>query len=42
MPKWTGPRELSPLQGELSIMGFPGLKPWAESSSPFGAALWAA
>jgi protein involved in polysaccharide export with SLBB domain len=28
---------LSPLQGEPSILGLPGLKPWAESSSPFGA-----
>src|SRR5580658_3081168 len=28
---------LSPFQGEPFILGFPGLKPWAESSSPFGA-----
>jgi hypothetical protein len=30
--------DLAPLQGaSLWVVGFPGLKPWAESSSPFGA-----
>jgi hypothetical protein len=32
---------LSPFQGEAFYCGFPGLKPWAESSSPFGAGFWA-
>jgi hypothetical protein len=30
---------LSPFQGEPLFWGFPGLKPWAESYSPFGASL---
>jgi hypothetical protein len=30
-------RDLSPLQGKSSYSRLPGLKPWAESYSPFGA-----
>jgi hypothetical protein len=29
--------DLPPLQGASLWVAFPGLKPWAESSSPFGA-----
>jgi hypothetical protein len=29
--------DLAPLQGALWVVVFPGLKPWAESSCPFGA-----
>jgi hypothetical protein len=30
-------QNLPPLQGASLWVAFPGLKPWAESSSPFGA-----
>jgi hypothetical protein len=32
--------DLPPLQGAPPGGTFPGLKPWAESSSPFGAKTW--
>jgi hypothetical protein len=34
-------RSSRPFRAKRFIDWFPGLKPWAESSSPFGAGLWA-